>query len=646
MKTYLLKLQAAPRRIKQLILLASDVVMLPVLLLMAWSLRLETLVMPSASNVWTLFIVTWLGALCLVAAGIYRTVVRAFDEHFFSSLMLGVLVFTTALFAVNGLGFLNMPRSVPLVAGFFLFIWVWASRSLIRALLMRMLGLNLQKKPLLIYGAGSAGRQFVAAAMQAPDYRPIAFLDDSRQLMGTTVHGLPVFAGDKVASLIQRYGVRDIIIALPSASRARRKEVLDRLETLKVHVRVLPPLDRMMRGDIKFSDVQEVDIADLLGRDPVPPKLDLLARDIAERAVLVTGAGGSIGSELCRQILQQQPALLVLVEQSEFALYQLERELTAVWPQSKLLPVLGSVMDGERMQRLFTRHGIHTVYHAAAYKHVPLVEANPFEGVRNNAIGTFRTAKAAQAAGVSKFVLISTDKAVRPTNIMGASKRLAELSLQALALCSESKTCFTMVRFGNVLGSSGSVVPVFRQQLAQGGPVTVTHPDVTRYFMTIPEASQLVIQAGAMSTCGDVFVLDMGESVRIVDLARKMISLSGFSERTADNPGGDIEIVYTGLRPGEKLYEELLIGDKNIEGTCHNRIMMAYENCKPLAELEAIFADIERLAIVRDTAGLKRLLLGHVEGYKPDMRGEKPLFDEAASDDPAALTDNVVALRS
>ncbi|MDO9536512.1 MAG: nucleoside-diphosphate sugar epimerase/dehydratase, partial [Bacillota bacterium] len=591
-------------------------------------------------NAINLITATWLGAMCLVATGIYRTVVRAFDEHFFSSLMLAVIVYTTVLFSVNAMGFLTMPRSVPLVAGFFAFIWVWASRSIIRAILMRMLGLNLQKKPLLIYGAGSAGRQFVAAAMQAPDYRPIAFLDDSNELVGSTVQGLPVFAGKRAAELVQRYRARDIIIALPSASRARRKEVLDRLAPLPVHVRVLPPLDRMMRGDIKFTDIQEVDIADLLGRDPVPPVPELLHRDILNKSVLVTGAGGSIGAELCRQILGVRPKRLVLVEQSEFALYQINNELQLHFPYIEILPILGSVMDGERMQRLLTRHQVDTVYHAAAYKHVPLVEANPFEGVRNNAIGTYRTARAALQAGVSKFVLISTDKAVRPTNIMGASKRLAELSLQALNISADDKTCFTMVRFGNVLGSSGSVVPLFRKQLAAGGPITVTHPEVTRYFMTIPEAAQLVIQAGAMSTCGDVFVLDMGDSVRIVDLARKMIHLSGMTERTADNPSGDIEIAYTGLRPGEKLYEELLIGDSNVEGSCHSRIMKAFEAHKTLEEMEAIFEEIERLAKVRDTVGLKKLLLWHVEGYKPDMRDEKlpsPLG--------VASGDNVVPLR-
>lgn len=640
MKKLLLKLQASPRRLKQLVLLTADVLMLPMLLLLAWSLRTDTLILPSASNLTDLFISTWLAAICLVATGIYRTVVRAFDEHFFSSLMLAVLVFTSVLFTVNALGFLTMPRSVPLVFGFFAFIWVWASRSMIRAVLMRMLGLNLEKKPLLIYGAGSAGRQFVAAAMQAPDYRPIAFLDDSRELIGTTVHGLPVFAGQNAAALVKRFGARDIIIALPSASRARRKEVLERLAPLPVHVRALPPLDRMMRGDIQFSDIQEVDIADLLGRDPVPPVPELLVRDIQHKCVLVTGAGGSIGSELSRQICGVRPKRLVLVEQSEFALYQLDLELRLYFPYLEILPILGSIMDGERMQRLMVRHQIDTIYHAAAYKHVPLVEANPFEGVRNNAIGTYRTARAALQAGVSKFVLISTDKAVRPSNIMGASKRLAELSLQALTLASNCKTCFTMVRFGNVLGSSGSVVPLFRQQLAAGGPITVTHPDVTRYFMTIPEASQLVIQAGAMSTCGDVFVLDMGESVRIVDLARKMIHLSGMTERTVSNPNGDIEISYTGLRPGEKLYEELLIGDNNIEGTCHSRIMKAFEAHKTMAEMDAIFDEIERLAQVRDTVALKQLLLQHVEGYQPDMRDEKRgLFSANAK------SHNVVALR-
>ncbi|MDZ4297742.1 MAG: nucleoside-diphosphate sugar epimerase/dehydratase [Moraxellaceae bacterium] len=641
MKQFLLLLQSAPRRVKQLVLLLADASALPVLLMLAWSLRLDTVLLPSADNAFVFITATWLGLLCLVGAGVYRTVVRAFDEHFLRSLMLAIIVYSVTLFSVATIApQFNLPRSTALVSGFFLFIWVWATRSIIRATLMRMLGLNLHKKSLLIYGAGSAGRQFVAAALRAPDFRPIAFLDDSQELIGTTINGLPVFAGARAAELVKRFNAKDIIIALPSASRARRKQILDLLEPLPVHVRALPGIDQLMRGEIRFSDAQEVDIADLLGRDPVPPVAELLLRDIQQKSVLVTGAGGSIGSELCRQILGVRPKRLVLIEQSEFALYQINNELRQRFPYIEILPILGSVMDGNRMLRLLKRHNIDTVYHAAAYKHVPLVEANPFEGVRNNAIGTYRTALAAMQAGVAKFVLISTDKAVRPTNIMGASKRLAELSLQALNLQPDCKTCFTMVRFGNVLGSSGSVVPLFRRQLAAGGPITVTHPDVTRYFMTIPEASQLVIQAGAMSNCGDVFVLDMGESVKIIDLARKMIRLSGMSERTADNPSGDIEIAYTGLRPGEKLYEELLIGDGNIEGTCHGRIMKAFEAYKTLAEMEAIFAEIERLAEVRDTMGLKKLLLWHVEGYKPDMRDEvlMPMAEPAAN--------NVVPMRS
>ncbi len=626
MKSALLLLQAMPRRLKQLVLLAGDILMIPLLLFLALCLRLDSWDHEQLFKPGLYVTAICVGGLALLLSGVYRAVVRAFDEHFLNALMLASCSYAIAMFTLVSAGVLDMPRSTTVVSAFFLFLWVWGSRSLIRAILLQAFDLKHTRTPLLIYGAGNAGRQFLAVALKCSEYKPVAFLDDSRELIGTMVSGLPVFSGVRAAELVRRYDIKDIIIALPSASRARRREVIEGLELLGVHVRALPGLDRLMSGQITMNDVQEIDIADLLGRDAVAPNASLFARNIQGLSVMVSGAGGSIGSELCRQILSAGPRRLILLDLNEYSLYAIDRELRAAWPGVEIVSVLGSVMDQARIERLLRRHEVATVYHAAAYKHVPLVEANPFEGVRNNAIGTYRAACAARAAGVSTFVLISTDKAVRPTNVMGASKRLAELALQALTLSPVAPgrvaTQFSMVRFGNVLGSSGSVVPLFRRQIAEGGPLTVTHGEVTRYFMTIPEAAQLVIQAGAMGRGGDVFVLDMGSPVRIVDLARKMIRLSGLTERNDVTPDGDIEIAVTGLRPGEKLYEELLIGDHNIEGTDHPRILRAVERALSLTEMETIFAEIEQLAVIRDTLALKRLLLWYVEGYIPDFTAD------------------------
>lgn len=658
MKALLFLAQAMPRRYKQLGLLLADLCVIPVMLLLALALRLEG-VSEALELGWVPYLVaTLVGGGALLLSGVYRAVVRAFNEHFFNALILAVIVYVVAMLALIQAGVVGLPRSSTVASGFFVFLWVWGSRSLIRILLGRVLGTHELRRRLVIYGAGSAGRQFVAVAFSSPEFRPVAFLDDKPELVGTTVAGLPVYAGSAATEVVRRCGAKDIIVALPSASRSRRREVIAGLETLDgVHVRALPSLDHLMNGKVSMSDVQEVDIADLLGRDPVAPNPSLFARNIQGVTVLVSGAGGSIGSELCRQILSAGPRRLVLLELNEYSLYAIERELRERWPEADIVPVLGSVMDQARVERLMRHQQVVTVYHAAAYKHVPLVEANPFEGVRNNALGTYRMACAARAAGVLTFVLISTDKAVRPTNVMGASKRLSELALQALALAvpgpGQVATRFCMVRFGNVLGSSGSVVPLFRRQIAEGGPLTVTHADVTRYFMTIPEASQLVIQAGAMGKGGDVFVLDMGEPVRIVDLARQMIRLSGLTERSAEHPDGDIEVVVTGLRPGEKLYEELLIGDGNIQGTDHPRIMKAFERALTLPEVEAIFAEVERLADVRDTLALKRLLLWHVEGYQPDFEARDvsgalvlPEAAGLAESGQPALSARVVPLRT
>lgn len=646
MKSLLVRLSGLPRRTKQLVLVAADAIALPSLFWAAYAIRLNDLhplVLPGVLF-WPVLIGIG-GVAALACCGVYRAVVRAFDEKFLHDLIMAVSLAVVALFAVSLLQLDFLPRSIPFMFGFFMFLWVWSTRSGIRWLVRQVLQVNTGIKRVAIYGAGSAGRQLLAALRASHEYMPVAFFDDAKGMAGTTVLGLRVYAGKDFGKVYERVGVDEVLIALPSASRKRRLEVIGYLEPFKVHVRTLPGVTQLVEGQVSISDVKEVDIADLLGRDPVPPVAELLQKDIAGKCVLVTGAGGSIGSELCRQVLKSKPTKLLCWELSEFALYAIEQELKLVARDVELVPVLGSVLHEERMANLMAQHGVDTVYHAAAYKHVPLVEWNPFEGIMNNAFGTLRAARAAVKAGVSTFVLISTDKAVRPTNVMGASKRLAELSLQALAAEPGMKTRFCMVRFGNVLGSSGSVVPLFRAQIAKGGPITVTHPEVTRYFMTIPEASQLVIQAGAMGAGGDVFVLDMGESVKIVDLARKMIRLSGMSVREAGAPDGDIEIEFSGLRPGEKLYEELLIGS-NVTGTSHPRIMRAMENHLPLLEYEALMSTLRDMARAYDVMGLKALLAKVVEGYVPDMStlgvAVVALAEPALLD---SVTDNIVPLR-
>jgi FlaA1/EpsC-like NDP-sugar epimerase len=481
---------------------------------------------------------------------------------------------------------------------------------------------------LLIYGAGSAGRQLASALANSAELRPVGYLDDDAKLHGQTLNGLKIYNPSRLDELVKKLNVQDVLLAMPSASRARRNEILDLTRKAHVQVRTLPGLAELAQGNVQVSDLKELDIEDLLGRDPVVPNPALLTKNIAGKVVLVTGAGGSIGSELCRQIIKAQPAALLLVESSEFALYAIHQELEQKIAQTQtqsscaLVPLLANVQDEKRISDIFSAWQPATIYHAAAYKHVPLVEQNPGQGIQNNVLGTWVVAQQALNHRVSDFVLISTDKAVRPTNIMGASKRMAEMVLQALAeqaKQTQATTCFSMVRFGNVLGSSGSVVPLFRRLIKEGGPITVTHPEVTRYFMTIPEAAELVIQAGAMAEGGDVFVLDMGESVKIIDLARRMIELSGLSIKEEAHPDGDIAIEVTGLRPGEKLYEELLIGD-NPRPTEHPRIMKAHEVFLPLPDLQAFVASLAKAIDANDVPTIRNTLQMAVPGYQPDTQ--------------------------
>jgi FlaA1/EpsC-like NDP-sugar epimerase len=486
---------------------------------------------------------------------------------------------------------------------------------------------NSQCKNVVIYGAGSAGRQLSIALMQSNEYNPVGFIDDAVEIQGHLINDLEIISPDNFECFIDKKGVTEVLLAIPSASRIRRNEIINSLESYPVLVRSLPGVAELAQGKVKIDDLREVGIKDLLGRDPVTANKELLSLNITDKIVMVTGAGGSIGSELCRQILFLKPKKLILFELSEFALYTIDRELSEIGMSSvEILPILGSINNRKRLSNIFRHFGVQTIYHAAAYKHVPMVEFNNSEGVTNNVFGTLSCAQVAIDENVETFVLISTDKAVRPTNTMGTTKRFAEMILQALSV-KQSGTRFTMVRFGNVLGSSGSVIPLFQKQIKDGGPVTVTDADIIRYFMTIPEAVELVIQAGAMGEGGDVFVLDMGKPIRIADLAKKMIHLSGLKVKDETNPDGDIEIKYTGLRPGEKLYEELLIGD-NVSETENPMIMRAQENMLAWDDLKSIMDGLE-LAIEKcDQQMLRELLIKAVPEFKPQCGIEDILFND------------------
>jgi FlaA1/EpsC-like NDP-sugar epimerase len=554
-----------------------------------------------------------------VVTGQYRAIFRYSGTAALMSLTWACGAFAaTYVLIFTVLGVPSVPRSMGLLVPMMLFFTVGFSRLVARYWLGGLYLSALRRKAraqVVVYGAGGAGRQLAAALTHHPEMALRAFIDDARSLQGSSLRGLDIHSLSWLKANAVRLGVTDVLLAMPSASHARRAEILNELLPLGLHVRTLPAMADLVNGRVRMQDLLEVDIEDLLGRDPVAPDAELLGRHIRDQVVLVTGAGGSIGSELCRQIVQQRPVTLLLVELSEYALYAIHQELEKMATGVRVLPLLASVRDAARMREIMRAWHPDTVYHAAAYKHVPMVEHNPVEGVRNNALGTLTTARVAMECRVRQFVLVSTDKAVRPTNIMGASKRAAELALQGLAQRAPS-TRFSMVRFGNVLGSSGSVVPLFRRQIEAGGPITLTHADITRYFMTIPEAAQLVIQAGAMARGGDVFVLDMGQPVRIIDLARRLVELSGRTVRDAQRPDGDIELQVTGLRPGEKLYEELLIGD-NALPTTHPRVMKAHEDCPPWAELARMFEQLEAALDASDVPRVKQVLQFMLPGYQP-----------------------------
>jgi len=612
---------AWPRAAKRLVVIALDVLLAIFSTWVAYSLRLDGLHRPVEAQWWVYGIAPVLAIPIFIRFGLYRAIFRYTGQVALVATGKAVGLYALILSAMLMWHQWPMvPRSLGLLQPLVFLVLVGASRAFARFWLAELDAKSRGVSGrLLIYGAGDAGAQTAAALGVARQYELIGFADDDASMAGRSLNGLPVYSGGQLAQLVERERISDILLAMPNATRERRNQIIESLQGVPVHVRTLPSMADLASGKVTVQDIHELDVEDLLGREPVPPNVDLLAQDLAGQVVLVSGAGGSIGGELTRQIVQQRPRQLLLLEHNEFGLYAIHQELEAVCKAQQLtvelVPLLGSVSNPERLRAICEAYRPVTVYHAAAYKHVPMVEDNPGEGVRNNVFGTLNMAQAAAASGARRFVLISTDKAVRPTNVMGATKRVAELVLQALAQ-EHSGTCFSMVRFGNVLGSSGSVVPLFRKQLAAGGPLTVTHEEVTRYFMTIPEAAQLVLQAGAMGQGGDVFVLDMGQPVKIMDLARRMVQLSGLSVRDAAHPTGDIEIAVTGLRVGEKLYEELLIGD-NPQPTEHPRIMKAREPFMPWAALEQELLLLMQAANANDAAAIKAFMVQHVQGYQP-----------------------------
>lgn len=606
---------------KQAIAIFADSLLLPLTFYLAVLLRYDVI------NSDLLIQYTWMiiGAPAIsipifIRLGMYRAVIRFIDQKIIFVAVVGVSLSVLVLAAVAAF----TTHMVGFSRGVFGIYWVSAimyliaSRFIARGYLLRASGSGGAVR-VAIYGAGRAGMELASALRAGHEYIPVAFVDDKKELHGVTIAGIKIYSSAGLQKVIAKKEIKQILLAMPSITKTQQKRILDQLEPFKVKTKVTPPIKSLVSGEARVEDIREIEIEDLLGRDSVAPDPYLISMCITDKAVMVTGAGGSIGSELCRQIMHLKPARLLLLEVSEFALYSIEQELQslqrALGITVELVPFLGSVLDKEKCTKILQIFSVDTVYHAAAYKHVPLVEHNPIEGIRNNVFGTWNLAQAAMETGVTCFVLISTDKAVRPTNVMGATKRLAELILQAFSRQS-SKTRFCMVRFGNVLGSSGSVVPLFRKQIVAGGPITVTHPEITRYFMTIPEAAQLVLQAGAMGEGGDVFVLDMGEPVKIMDLAKRMVHLSGFEVKTDATPDGTIEIQHIGLRPGEKLFEELLIG-LNVEGTEHPLIMRAQEAEVAWNVLEQLLRKLESAINRFDYEEVRSLLLQTVLEYAP-----------------------------
>ena len=614
------------RSTKRIIVLLVDLLLLPLALWASFSLRLDVFYVPTAKVVYLFLAIPFIAIPIFVYFGLYRAIIRYMGFLAMWAVVKAVSLYTLAWGVVVLLGAIpGVPRSVLLINWLVTLLLIGGSRALARWWLtgnLRLHSDNPAMPNVAIYGAGAAGIQIAKALSGSPDFNPVVFIDDNRSLQGNYIFGLRVYSFKKLEKVIQDLAISEVLLAMPSISRSQRSKIIALLEPYALHVTTLPGMDDLASGKLKADDIREVGINDLLGRNPVDPNLELLNANIRGKMVLVTGAGGSIGSELCRQIIKLEPTGLILYERSEHDLYLIEMELLQTIKQKypdkvvQITPILASILDQSRIESVCMAFNVETIYHAAAYKHVPMVEKNPSEAVRNNVIGTYRVALAAIKAETETFVLISTDKAVRPTNTMGATKRFAEMILQELAGQNKAKTRFSMVRFGNVLGSSGSVIPLFREQIKNGGPVTVTDPEIVRYFMTIPEAAQLVIQAGAMGDGGEVFVLDMGGPVKILDMAKRMIHLSGLKVKDDDNPEGDIEIVFSGLRPGEKLYEELLIGE-NDSSTQHPLIKSANEESLSWESLQQYIKQFEAVVESNDVERSRALLVESVQGFSP-----------------------------
>ena len=621
------------RSVKQILMMIADALMIVLALGFSFALLGKDFFDLDQRFYFYLSLATTVSILVFIRIGLYRALVLYMGLQSVFLILQGVTAASCLL--ATAYFFAKTPESSDLsilpIFWMIAVLLIGGTRFLAKVFLQSLIQNFRPKEPVIIYGAGSSGMQLLVALQNGDQYLPIAFVDDSHNMIGNTVHGIRVYNPNSLYELIESFSVRQIFLAIPSATHGERKEILNRLEHHPVHVKTVPDLFDMVSGKMGVDEIRDIDIEDLLGRDIVPPNPELLGACITGQSVMVTGAGGSIGSELCRQIIAINPSRLILLETFEFGLYKLEAELIEKLQSIEggnnieIVSLLGSVGNRLQMENAIRSFKVDTVYHVAAYKQVPMVEKNVVEGVQNNIFGTLVSAQAAEKFKVKNFVLISTDKAVRPTNFMGATKRFAEQVLQALA-ARETATKFSMVRFGNVLGSSGSVVPLFRRQISMGGPVTVTHPEVTRYFMTVQEAAQLVIQAGSMATGGDVFVLDMHEPIKIIDLAKKMVHLMGFEVRDENSYRGDIAIEYTGLRPGEKLYEELLIGE-SVTGTGHPKIMRAKEETLSWGELEILLSKLELACKQVDLKEIRKLLMKAVVGFEPKDEVSDPQWE-------------------
>ena len=620
LKLLLNRIKQLNRKQKQLLMIIADICLIPIALWISLSLRLSNLwpVQYFLANIEVIILIPILSIPLFIHYGLYRAVLKYMGYQVIvatvKAVTLSSLSFGTLLMFIRDIYF---PRSTIIIFWFVSILIIIASRYLMKSILYFK---DPMKKPIALYGAGEAGFQLIDSLRSSFEYMPVALFDDSPSKWGTVVNSMQVYPGDDLGEIIKKKNIKLILLSILGISRSERRQILHRISKFPVQVRMIASIDNLISGNFNLEQIHSVDVEDILGRDAVNPDVNLLEKNIKNKNILVTGAGGSIGKELCKQIILLKPKLIVLYENNEYSLYKTHLELNVSGNYIKIIPILSSVLNSLKFQMTLREYDINTVYHAAAYKHVPLVEMNPLDGINNNIIGTYNCVKGALETSVDTFILISTDKAVRPSNIMGATKRFSELILQGAQKLS-SGTCFSMVRFGNVLDSAGSVVPLFRSQIKKGGPITVTHPEVTRYFMSIPEAVELVIQAGALARGGEVFVLEMGDPIRIIDLAKQMIHLSGFEHKTDKSPNGDIGIKITGLRPGEKLNEELIIGN-NVYSTDHPQILKAKETSFEWNPIEEKIANLKTACEAMDINTALEILKGCVTEWNPDMESD------------------------